>query len=283
MNIVKSIAFHTLTVGALTLLTSSTFAQEITVRVNGNNVLFADTHPQKVEGRVLVPIRGVLEDIGADISWNEATQTVKAKVGERDLEIRLGSRTALVNGQTVSLRVPAMRIGGSTMVPLRFISEALGASVEWSEPRQMVSITTGSALSTERPVARNRDRVQDSEPNKNTFFLRINGREEAFGAARPYLRGEDVMVPLEQLARAAKFNYRFDSVQNTVAVPDKQLKNAVGSRWVDKNGQRIRMESPTEIRRSTLYVPLEFIELASDQTATWNAETHTIAIVNARP
>ncbi|WP_394793731.1 stalk domain-containing protein [Armatimonas sp.] len=283
MNIGKSVQLFTAFISSITLVQMTAQAQEITVRVNGNNVPFADTHPQKVEGRVLVPIRGVLENIGADINWNEATQTVKAKMGERDLEIRLGSRTALVNGQTVSLRVPAMRIGGSTMVPLRFISEALGASVEWSEPRQMVSITTRSALSTERPVARNRDRVQDLEPNKDTFVLRINGREEAFGAARPYLRGEDVMVPLEQFSRAAKFNYRFDSAQNTVTVPDKQLKNAVGSRWVDKNGQRIRMESPTEIRRSTLYVPLEFIELASDQTATWNAETHTIAIVNARP
>lgn len=285
MSSKKSIAFRALSVSALTLLSSSAFAQEIIVRINGNSVPFADTHPQKVEGRVLVPIRGVLEEIGADISWNEATQTVKAKMGDRDIQLQLGSRTAFVNGKTVSLRVPAMRIGGSTMVPLRFISEALGASVEWSEPSQMVSITTGSALTTKRPDTRDPDRIPlpNPQPSTTTFVLRVNGREEAFGAARPYLRGEDIMVPLEQLSRAAKFSYRFDSGQNIVTVPDKQIKNAVGSRWVDKAGQRIRMESPTEFRRSTLYVPLEFIELASDQTATWNAETRTITIVTARP
>lgn len=285
-----SMALAIATLGMIPLLQAQAQAQEIAVRVNGNPVAFADTHPQRRDGRVLVPLRGVLEEIGADISWNEATQTVKAHMGQRDIQLTLGSNTAQVNGQSVALRVPAMRIGGSTMVPLRFIGEALGASVDWDEPRQQVSITTNAASGSNRPpVTRNRerdpnrDRGQDRGQGQDRIALRVSGRDEPFGAARPYMRGDDVLVPLEQMARVARFSYRYDANQNTLTVADKKLSNAVGSRWVEKNGQRIRLESPTEVRGGTLFVPLEFIELASDQTATWNAETRTITIAPSRP
>ncbi len=155
MTIGKPVGALAALIGAAALTQTTAFAQTITVHVNGNTVAFADAVPQRVDGRVLVPLRGVLEEIGADISWNEATQTVKARMGERDIELRLGSRTALVNGQSVTLRVPAMRIGGSTMVPLRFIGEALGASVDWSESQQRVDIATGASSGTPRPVVRN--------------------------------------------------------------------------------------------------------------------------------
>jgi hypothetical protein len=268
----------------LLLAPMAAHAQNISVRVNGNSVAFADTPPQRIEGRVLVPLRGVLEEIGADISWNEATQTVKARMGERALQLTLGSRTALVNGQSVSLRVPAMRIGGSTMVPLRFIGEALGANVDWDEPSQQVRINTGIAPGTGTGRVGRRNREQDplASPTSTAIMMRVNGRDEPFGNARPYLRGEDVMVPLDQLSRVARFSYRFDAAQNTLTVPDKKILNAVGSRWIEKNAQRIRLESPTEVRGGTLFVPLEFIELASDQTATWNAETRTIVIMSPR-
>lgn len=273
----KSAALVAATLGMLTVAAPQARAQEISVRVNGNSVAFADTRPQRRDGRVLVPLRGVLEEIGADISWNEATQTVKAHMGERDIQLTLGSNSAMVNGQSVALRVPAMRIGGSTMVPLRFIGEALGASVDWDEPRQQVSITTNLPAGVGRtPVMRNRG------PATNRILLRVDGRDEPFGAGRPFMRGDEVMVPLDQLSRVARFSYRYDATQNTLTVPDKKLSNAVGSRWIEKNGQRIRLESPTEVRGGTLFVPLEFIELASDQTATWNAETKTITIAPSR-
>ncbi|WP_309714496.1 copper amine oxidase N-terminal domain-containing protein [Armatimonas sp.] len=231
---------------------------------------------------MLVPLRGVLEEIGADISWNEATQTVKATMGERDIQLTLGNTMALVNGQRVGLRMPAMRIGGSTMVPLRFIGEALGASVDWDESRQQVSILTNRADGKGRtPVVRNRE--QERAQNPNRIMMRINGRDEPFAGARPFMRGEDIMVPLEQMSRVARFSYRYDAAQNTLTVPEKKITNAVGSRWIEKNGQRIRLESPTEVRGGAVFVPLELIELASDQTATWNPETRTIVMASLRP
>ena len=59
--------------------------------------------------------------------------------------MRIGDRTARVNGANIPLDVPAMIIQGSTMVPLRFMSEALGADVNWQAHTNTVRINTRRA------------------------------------------------------------------------------------------------------------------------------------------
>ena len=229
------------TIGVFAAILCSTTlanAQNISVRVNGNNVPFADTMPQMQGGRVLVPLRGVLEQIGADINWNEATQTVKARMNQRNIELTLGRRMAMVNGQQVRLGVPAMRIGGSTMVPLRFLSEALGASVDWNDSRQEVNITTNGANLPNR-IGNNGNGNGSGRNNgggrrdgwPQAISLRIDGRDQSFGAAKPYARDNQVMVPLEFMSEQAHFSYRYDPDQKTVAVGEKGLRHDVGSRW----------------------------------------------------
>jgi len=118
------------------------WADRIRVELNGEPVTFQGAQPREVDGRVLVPLRGVLERMGANVDWSSATQTVTATKGNMDLELPIGSRTAKISGRTVNLDVPAMTMGGYTMVPLRFVSEALGADVTWSNRTQTVMIAT---------------------------------------------------------------------------------------------------------------------------------------------
>jgi len=120
-------------------------ADNIKVQVNGDPVQFSGIGPQQVNGRVMVPLRGVLEKLGAYVDWVSATQTVVASRGNMDLQLKIGSRTARVNGQDVNLDVPAMTLGGSTMVPLRFVGETLGADIRWEGSTQTVMITTRDA------------------------------------------------------------------------------------------------------------------------------------------
>lgn len=117
-------------------------SQGIMVRVNGDPVDFYGTQPREYDGRVLVPLRGVLEKMGAAVDWIPADQTVIATRGDMQITLPIGSRTATINHRAVSLDVPAMTIGGSTMVPLRFVGEALGADVLWSSDSRTVSIDT---------------------------------------------------------------------------------------------------------------------------------------------
>ena len=130
---------------ASTVFAAAAMAQGgISVIVDGNPVTFHGVGPQEVNGRVLVPLRGVLEQMGAYVDWEPAGQLVTAQRGDTTIELRIGSTTARVNNSPVSLDVPAEIYRGNTMVPLRFMSEALGADVRWEPNQYAVVINTGS-------------------------------------------------------------------------------------------------------------------------------------------
>lgn len=117
-------------------------AQQIRVTVNGDPVVFTGTLPQSIGGRILVPLRGVMEKLGAFVGYDGPTKTVTAQKGNIDIQMRLGDRNARVNGQDRLLDVPAQTINGTTMVPLRFMGEALGADIKWDGANSLIIIST---------------------------------------------------------------------------------------------------------------------------------------------
>jgi len=106
---------------------------------------FMDPVPYIKDGRTLVPMRRIFEILGAQVDWNEAEQKVTAIKGNTEIKLYIGSQTAFKNGQSVQLDVPAeiMASTGRTMVPLRFISEALGCGVDWTGSTRTITIDTG--------------------------------------------------------------------------------------------------------------------------------------------
>ena len=139
--------------GALPLLAASVaFGQHIKTTVNGQPVMFSDVKPVTVDGRVLVPVRGVFEQMGVNVDWQPATRTVYATGNGRAVELYVNKKVAKVNDHEVALDVPAMIYGGRTMVPLRFISESMGAVVDWIPTTNTVAITTAMASHDMPPV-----------------------------------------------------------------------------------------------------------------------------------
>jgi hypothetical protein len=127
----------------------------VRVIVNHTRVNFQGQPPIEQDGRVLVPLRGVLEQMGAYVDYDQSSQTVTAFQGPTRLSLPIGSRHATVNGQTVRLDVPAQVINGSTMVPLRFVAETLGANVAFDSRDNTVRINsnaTGISTSAEMPA-----------------------------------------------------------------------------------------------------------------------------------
>ncbi|MHB9106276.1 MAG: copper amine oxidase N-terminal domain-containing protein [Armatimonadota bacterium] len=120
----------------------------IQVEVNGRPLSFS-VPPTTIQNRTMVPLRGVFEALDAQVNWNASTRTITATKGETDVRLGIGQTNATVNGRTVLLDVPAMILRGSTMVPLRFVSEALGADVKWLEATQTVSIFTDEQYATD--------------------------------------------------------------------------------------------------------------------------------------
>ena len=130
--------------GLASIATAQTAAPYVRVFVDGAPVAF-DQPPVIVNGRVLVPLRGVFERLGASVGWDPASQTVLAQSGATSVSLRIGSPQAFVNGQAQFLDVPAMLAGGRTLVPLRFISQALGAGVNWDAASSTVQVTSSGA------------------------------------------------------------------------------------------------------------------------------------------
>ena len=117
-------------------------APYVRVFVDNQPVAF-DVPPQIQYGRVLVPLRGVFERLGATVAWDNRTQTVLAQRGATSVSLAIGNTTAMINGQPAAMDVPAMLVGGRTMVPLRFVSQALGAAVNWDSATSTVAISSG--------------------------------------------------------------------------------------------------------------------------------------------
>ncbi len=113
------------------------------VVLNGNKLSF-DVSPIIENGRTLVPLRTIFEALGATVSWDEDSQTVTAVKGLNTIILQIGSATATKNGQVVNLDIPGKIVNGRTLVPLRFVSEAMGCKVDWVDETQTVVITNNS-------------------------------------------------------------------------------------------------------------------------------------------
>lgn len=115
---------------------------EVSVVIEQDPVVFPDVKPCIVDGRTLVPLRGVFEAMEAEVSWDPATRTVTAVKKGSTVEIVIGNEIMKVNGQPVKLDVPAQIVEGRTLVPLRAVSESLGVHVNWSKETRTVSISS---------------------------------------------------------------------------------------------------------------------------------------------
>ena len=111
----------------------------VAITIDGKNVEFS---PAAVErgGRVFVPLRGVFQYLGASVVYDAGT--INATMIDRTVSLKLGSSDATVNGVPQQLDAPPFLIGQDTYVPLRFVSQALGATVQYDGQRRQVAIVT---------------------------------------------------------------------------------------------------------------------------------------------
>ncbi|WP_126425011.1 copper amine oxidase N-terminal domain-containing protein [Brevibacillus marinus] len=111
--------------------------------INGNESAF-DIPPVIKDGRTLVPIRAIAESLGAEVAWDAKSQTITILRGGVTVILPVGRSEATVDGRTVKLDVPAEISNGRTVVPVRFVAEALQAEVDWIASGQVIVITDGT-------------------------------------------------------------------------------------------------------------------------------------------
>jgi hypothetical protein len=175
-------------------------AGRIDVIVNGRTVDFRDGTPVMRRGRLLVPLRSVLKSLPASaIVWDPARQVVTAAYGDRTARLEIGSRMATVNGRSMDLDVPATTIDGRTMVPLRFLSEALGAVVTYSEPDMRVAIAMPAITVPRGTMTPSAATIGSTTARR---FFRSNMRNVSAGANQPLLTDDQLLEALIQQVRA---------------------------------------------------------------------------------
>lgn len=110
--------------------------------VDGERVVFDDAEPLVVNDITYVPLRKVFEAIGAYVDWNGETNTIYATKRFNYLSLTLGDNFFYINGDQKELSQPIIAENGRTFVPLRVLSEAMGAKVKWNPDNGAIGITT---------------------------------------------------------------------------------------------------------------------------------------------
>lgn len=92
-------------------------------------------------GVTLVPMRVIAEAFGAQVIWNGEAKSVTVNLGDKSIVVTIDSKTATVNGEEMALEeAPELTENGFTMIPLRFISEQLGAEVGYIHETQTITV-----------------------------------------------------------------------------------------------------------------------------------------------
>lgn len=100
----------------------------------------SDAEPFVKKGNTYVPFRAIAEALEAEVIWNPEKRSITVTKDGVSIQLLVGSKTATVNGKKVSLDAPATVTKGNTYVPVRFISEALNATVKWESESQTVVV-----------------------------------------------------------------------------------------------------------------------------------------------
>ncbi|MGE5580163.1 MAG: exo-beta-N-acetylmuramidase NamZ domain-containing protein [Bacillota bacterium] len=107
-----------------------------------NTHVFFDTDPYIDEqNRTMVPVRAIAEALGAEVTWDAVRYAVTIARNGRTVQLVIGSTVAKVNGEKLPMDTVPLLKDDRTMVPVRFVSEFLGADVDWDDPTRTVLVT----------------------------------------------------------------------------------------------------------------------------------------------
>ncbi|MGZ4112991.1 MAG: C40 family peptidase [Tumebacillaceae bacterium] len=102
--------------------------------------LVTDVQPIVLNDRTLLPLRAVFESLGANVEWLQAQNAIEGRKGSTVIQLHFNDTQALVNGKAVKMDVAPVVINDRTLVPVRFIAESLGATVNWDAQTNTVAI-----------------------------------------------------------------------------------------------------------------------------------------------
>lgn len=175
-------------------------AQPTKVYVDGNVVGFT-VDPLNENGTTLVEFKPVFEKLGMEVAWNQDTQTVTGTTYNLDIQLTIGSKTVLINGEKKQLTVAPKIVKNVTLIPLRFVSEASGRDVSWDGRTKTVYI------------ASTKDQILHLI-NQNLIYSQNEDLEGYISTLDPSTPGiEQVKAQVGQINAAYELKYAFDNIE----------------------------------------------------------------------
>ena len=132
-------AFFAAAAIAFSLAAPSAYAADISLKIDGATVK-PSAAPVVDNGTTLVPLRFISENLGAEVSWDQASSKATVKSAGYTVVFTIGSKSYTVNGQSKTLLAAPQISGGSTMIPIRAFAESIGAEVGYSSATHTASI-----------------------------------------------------------------------------------------------------------------------------------------------
>jgi hypothetical protein len=161
--------------------------EDIKIYIGGEEKLF-DVPPQVFNGYTFLPMRGIFESLGAQVFWDGVQRQVTAVRKAVKISLKVGETSAAVNGKSVRLDKAPLVYKGTTMVPVRFVSEALGETVEWDENTRSVYIGGRPYISSE------------------TKQVKVNGKTYSLNIVRVDLNNKKIGMKIVLANDALGFN-----------------------------------------------------------------------------
>lgn len=113
--------------------------QQIEILFNEKTIAFTKTQPIFDDTTVLVPIRQIAEELGADMQWEASEQRIIITTFTRTAILNIGKKQMKVNERIIDLNSPPRVVKSTVLVPLTAL-EALGMTVSWSKAKNLVKL-----------------------------------------------------------------------------------------------------------------------------------------------
>jgi hypothetical protein len=178
-----------------------------------------DVPPYIDSGRTLVPVRAISEGLGADVQWDAATHVVTVNFqgldGAHVVSMTIGEMAYSIDGKSAWMEVAPVIVGGRTFVPLRAVSEALGAQVDWNADTRTVLVQRVNANSTPLNNGKTLKELYDAA---RTWDSNSNGISDSF---EPFFlqQGATSQSACEQTLTSTEVLARTDDTTPAVLLP----------------------------------------------------------------
>lgn len=128
-------------------------AKEVKIEIDGKAMVPKDMPAVIIDGRTMLPMRQIAQELGCEVNWNEAAKQIYVMRGSDIIVFTVDSKTGYENGKKFTMDVPATIVNDRTMLPVRALADALHLNIKWDDPNRIVSIQSGDTVVKDEPKA----------------------------------------------------------------------------------------------------------------------------------